>query len=249
VARDGQSWAVRTWDEATGAVVSRLGALAERHGSTSVAGIVSAQATNEEAFLFARWIRDGLKGRVSGFHWSPPDASRDDFLIDADKNPNSAGLKALGLDPDGARSLLEDIKSGAVRALVLWRTDFPKQLDAALLEAIEKLELVVVFDTHYHGTAELADMLLPIGSFAETDGTFVNRSGRVQRVREAFGPPSGARNGWAVLVGLLSRSGAGPEPVDAGAVFTEIAAGVPAFRHASYKTIGSLGVPLDPTPA
>jgi predicted molibdopterin-dependent oxidoreductase YjgC len=182
---------------------------------------------------------------VAGFRWSPPNASHDEFLVDADKNPNSAGLKALGLDPDQVGSLLADIKSGKIRALALWRTDFPRELDAALLEAIEKLEFVAVFDTHYRGTAELADVLLPIGSFAETDGTLVNRAGRVQRLREAFAPPSGARAGWRVLAKLIARSGGAPEPADAAAVFTDLAASVAAFRNASYKTIGSLGVPLE----
>jgi NADH-quinone oxidoreductase subunit G len=249
VARDGENWAVRTWQEIEDALAARLREVTERHGASAVAGIVSAEATNEEAFLFRRWLQDGWHGRVAGFRWSPPDASRDEFLIDADKNPNSAGLKALGLDPDATRSLFEDIRSGAIRALVLWRTDVPKQLDAALLEAIEKLDFVAVFDTHYRATAELADVLLPIGTFAETDGTFVNRSGRVQRIREAFPPPSGARAGWQALGRLLSSSGAGVEPIDASAVFAEIAAAVPAFRQASYRALGSLGVPLDGTPA
>jgi NADH-quinone oxidoreductase subunit G len=245
VARDGESWSQRTWEQIESAVQTRLAEVVQRHGASAVAGVVSAEATNEEAFLFARWIRDGLQGRVAGFRWSPPNASHDEFLVDADKNPNSAGLKALGLDPDQVGSLLADIKSGKIRALALWRTDFPRELDAALLEAIEKLEFVAVFDTHYRGTAELADVLLPIGSFAETDGTLVNRAGRVQRLREAFAPPSGARAGWRVLAKLIARSGGAPEPADAAAVFTDLAASVAAFRNASYKTIGSLGVPLE----
>ena len=50
-------------------------------------------------------------------------------------------------------------------------------------------------------------MILPIASFAETDGTFVNRSGRVQRIREAISPPAQARAGWLVLSELLGDLG------------------------------------------
>jgi NADH-quinone oxidoreductase subunit G len=45
----------------------------------------------------------------------------------------------------------------------------------------------------------LADILLPIGAFAETSGTFVNASGDWQRFQGAVAPPGEARPGWKVL--------------------------------------------------
>ena len=45
----------------------------------------------------------------------------------------------------------------------------------------------------------VADLLLPIGAFAETSGTFVNAGGVWQCFQGAVAPPGEARPGWKVL--------------------------------------------------
>ncbi len=50
-----------------------------------------------------------------------------------------------------------------------------------------------------------ADVLLPISTFAETDGTFVNGEGRWQSFEQAAQPPGEARPGWKVLRVLGNR--------------------------------------------
>jgi NADH-quinone oxidoreductase subunit G len=246
VSRDAAGWAVRSWDAALGEVAKRLQSIADEHGSAAVAGIVSARATNEETFLFSRLLRDCLSGRLAGYAWSSPDAYRDDFLIDADRNPNSAGLRELGLEAGTESPLLHDVKRGRVRALLLLRSDFFPVGDKELLGALEeKIDFLVVLDTHFHRTGELADVLLPIATFAETDGTFVNRNGHVQRIRQAFAPPAGAKPGWQVISELCAAVAGSEVSLDASAVFTELAAAVPSFRPLSYRSIGELGAPLE----
>jgi predicted molibdopterin-dependent oxidoreductase YjgC len=116
-----------------------------------------------------------------------------------------------------------------------------------LLDALEeKVDFLVVLDTHFHQTGERADVLLPIATFAETDGTFVNRNGRVQRIRQAFAAPAGARPGWQVISELCAAVSGSVVLADAGAAFTELAAAVPAFRALSYRSLGDLGMPLEP---
>jgi predicted molibdopterin-dependent oxidoreductase YjgC len=211
-----------------------------------VAGLVSAQATTEEMFLFGRWVGEALGGRLGGFRWSPPDATHDDFLVDADKNPNSAGLSALGLSVSEADRIVEAALGGEIRGLVLLRADLGAARGTRLLEELgEAVDFLVVIDSHFHGTAEVADVLLPVASFAEMDGTFVNRGGRVQRIREAFPPPGQAEPGWRVIAELLEDAAGRPVPADAGAVFTELAAAVTAFGHLSYEAIGSHGAMLE----
>jgi NADH-quinone oxidoreductase subunit G len=247
VAREAEGWAVRPWASALNDITQRLRSITSEYGEGAIAGIVSAQATNEEAFLFSRLLRDGLSGRVAGYAWSPPDAHRDDFLIDADKNPNSAGLRALGLDASDSGSVLREVTEGRVRALLLLRCDLAAAGDQRVLEALEnKVDFLVVLDTHFHPTGERADVLLPIASFAETDGTFVNRGGRVQRIHHAFAPPAGAKPGWQVLSELGAAVSGSEVVADASAAFTELAAVFPAFRPLAYRTIGDLGAPLEP---
>ncbi len=246
VVRDGTGWAAQTWEESRSNVVKRLRGLAAEHGGGAVAGVVSAQATNEEVFLFSRLVGNALQGQVAGFAWSPSDAYRDDFLVDADKNPNSAGLRACGVSVEDTDELVSAVERGQVRGLVALRADLGAgQGEQFLTTLAARLEFLVVLDTHFSATAKLAHVLLPVATFAETDGTFVNRSRRVQRIRAAFAPPAQVQPGWLVLGQLLAEAGAGAVPIDAGAVFNEIAASSPAFRSLSYETIGELGSPLD----
>ncbi len=247
VVRDGDGWAVRTWEVARGDVVTRLRALLDAHGTGAIAGIASAQATNEEIFLLERLLHQALDGRLAGAAWSPPDASHDDFLIDRDKNPNTAGLRLLlAARSDEIEAVLAAAVQGGVRALILLRTDLAASHgDAAVVQLGEQVDYVVVLDTHFSRTAEIADVLLPVATFAETDGTFVNRDGRVQRINEAIRPPVQSRPGWLVLSELRGDLGRHPVAVDARAVFTELAAAHAPFRHLSYATIGGHGAAVD----
>ena len=45
---------------------------------------------------------------MASLSWSAPDAFHDNFLIDRDKNPNTAGLRVLAGGPDGVDALLRD---------------------------------------------------------------------------------------------------------------------------------------------
>src|SRR5207249_11945383 len=89
--RGGGEFARATWESAFGQVAGRLADLARANGPGGIGIIVSAQASNEELFLLRR-LASRLQAKLTGIAWSPPDADRDDFLIKADKNPNTRGL-------------------------------------------------------------------------------------------------------------------------------------------------------------
>jgi predicted molibdopterin-dependent oxidoreductase YjgC len=46
-----------SWDEALGEVASCLKRIKDEHGPDSIAGLTSAKCTNEENYLFQKWIR------------------------------------------------------------------------------------------------------------------------------------------------------------------------------------------------
>ena len=66
------------------------------------------------------------------------------------------------------------------------------------LEALKAAECVVAL-TPYASAKEYSDIILPIGTFAETSGTYVNLEGRWQGVPGAASPVGEARPGWKVL--------------------------------------------------
>ncbi len=75
----------------------------------------------------------------------------------------------------------------------------------ALDRALEAAELVVAMTAFDHPKwRERADALLPIATFAETSGTFVNGEGRWQSFAGAVPPPGEARPGWKVVRALGS---------------------------------------------
>jgi predicted molibdopterin-dependent oxidoreductase YjgC len=102
---------------------------------------------------------------------------------------------------------------------------------------------VIVCDTDYTGTTEYADLILPIATAVETDGTFTNYAGRVQRVRQAFPPPGEARIGWELLSQLSARLG-GTEHVSITEVFADLTKNAPTFAGLTYGKLGSQGLPL-----
>ena len=78
----------------------------------------------------------------------------------------------------------------------LWN---PQAARTALGEAEQVVALTVFADDTLR---EVADVLLPMGAFGESAGTFVNAEGRWQSFRGVGEPPADARPGWRVLRAL-----------------------------------------------
>jgi formate dehydrogenase alpha subunit len=76
-----------------------------------------------------------------------------------------------------------------------------------LVEAIEKLDFLVVQDIFLTETAERADVVLPAVTFAEKDGTFTNTERRVQKIRKIIRPAYGAMPDWKIISELSKRMG------------------------------------------
>ncbi|MGF1546490.1 MAG: NADH-quinone oxidoreductase subunit NuoG [Thiotrichales bacterium] len=91
------------------------------------------------------------------------------------------------------------------------------------LDALADAEFVVSLASYTSERMErYADVILPIGSFAETDGAYVNCEGRVQSFAAAAKPVGEARPAWKVLRMLGASAGlAGFEQVSAEQVRAE----------------------------
>ena len=233
-----------TWKEALEESANRLKAARAAHGEGAIAGIVSAFATNEEAYLIRRVL--GGADSLAGHAWSPPDARGDDLLIKKDKNPNRAGLEALGIatDPERVAAILEGARAGRIKALVVFGADLVGNLGREVVEpALEALDLLVLIDNRGSETSLYADIVLPSSTFAETDGTFTNFAGRVQRLHQATPPAGEATEGWRILADFSKLCGDQARWTSAEEVFAALARDTPAFTELSYGTIGDRGIP------
>ncbi|HEX7079588.1 MAG TPA: NADH-quinone oxidoreductase subunit NuoG [Gammaproteobacteria bacterium] len=124
---------------------------------------------------------------------------------------NGAGAALVGVVPHrlaagasaGAEGLdVQAMISAPRRAYVLFGIEPAEDVangDRAE-QALKSADAVVCFTSYV--TPELLEcstVLLPVGTFVETDGTFVNAEGRMQSFAAAADPVGEARPGWRVL--------------------------------------------------
>ncbi|MFK7816088.1 MAG: NADH-quinone oxidoreductase subunit NuoG [Gammaproteobacteria bacterium] len=77
-----------------------------------------------------------------------------------------------------------------------------------VLEAMQAADFVVALTPFDNEQVQLyADVILPIATFAETDGTFVNTTGHWQSVGKAVSAPGEARPAWKVLRVMANKLG------------------------------------------
>ncbi len=121
---------------------------------------------------------------------------------------NSVGGYVAGALPQSggldARAMLDNPR----RAYVVLNAEpaFDCANPVAARAALDEAEFVAVLSPFRHG-AEYASVLLPIGPFTETAGTFVSCEGRSQRFNGVATPLGEARPAWKVLRVLGSLLG------------------------------------------
>jgi formate dehydrogenase (NADP+) alpha subunit len=76
-----------------------------------------------------------------------------------------------------------------------------------VVEALEKLEFLVVQDIFLTETARLAHVVLPASSYAERDGTYTNTERRVQHTDPVVAPPGRARRDWEIICDIATAVG------------------------------------------
>jgi len=74
-------------------------------------------------------------------------------------------------------------------------------------EGLEKLEFLVVCDLFETETTALADVVLPLSSWAEFSGDYVSLEGRVQRAERAIKPIGQSRPGFEIIDVIAQKFG------------------------------------------
>jgi formate dehydrogenase alpha subunit len=111
-----------------------------------------------------------------------------------------------------------------------------------LVEAVNKLDFLVVQDIFLSETAELADVVLPAVTFAEKDGTFTNTERRVQKIRKIIRPRYGAMPDWKIISELSKRMGYDMEYRAPHEIMEEIALLTPAYGGMLHHRLDNFGL-------
>lgn len=149
---------------------------------------------------------------------------------------NSVGAVHMGLAANG-HQMMKNF-GGEIKALYLAGSNPVQQYGESWRAALGKLNFLVVAELFMTETAMMADVVLPVTSFAEQDGTYTNTTVQVQRVQRSLEGPGQVRPDWMVLNMLARDMG-----VDIGAkgsavsIFRDIAATVDGYQGITYERI------------
>ena len=219
--------------------LSEAGNLLAGAPSGSAAIIASARQTNEELYLLRK-----LAAKLGALTDSVPRSGEADaLLLNADRNPNSAGARLVGISPApmgcNLPKIAAGIRDGSIKTLLVFGEDVTQHGIGG--ELLDRLETLIVSDILPNATTGRAHYLLPGCAAAEKRGSFVNAKGRVQRFMQSIQPKGHARAEWEFLH-ELARGLCGLEGVTGiEGLFNQMAAEVPAFRGLTWAALGDLG--------
>ncbi len=171
-------------------------------------GLVAAVASEEPLVVF--WNgHDPMLYEAIGKLVAQRSAKTSVLVTGADAN--AYGAQAMGLMPKAgeptAEGLLSAAAEGQVESLLILGVD-PLRLAPGGQQAAAALDsaaFVVVADVNMSETAMMADVVLPLAAFAESDGTFVNMEGRPQVFEPSATAGGSSRPDWAVVAELLAE--------------------------------------------
>ncbi len=240
-----------SWESCLGSVSAALRTVIEKHGPDAVGAILSPKLTNEALFaglrLFKRLSVKDIDFEVPSLH----SGNEDDFLIKADKNPNTRGALAVGAGKKavGGRSVKEMLKAateGKLKALYICQHDLMLGFPAADVKAaLAAVDLVIFQGSNENATSKTAHFILPGAAFVEEEGTFTNFAGRVQRIHQAVEPLGEARPAWWIFREMGKALGVSMPYFEAEDVFNALAASVDAFAQLNYGGIGEQGAEIE----
>jgi NADH-quinone oxidoreductase subunit G len=219
--------------------------------------VLSPFMTVEEAYLLAAFLKS-LDKRVRLVLGPVPMVGSDDkypkgpkgqspaedkvrFTIRAEKCPNRLGVEAVLRHFEGQVTKLEQMMGGAnATSWFLVGGNSEGWVTESIDRSVGQPGLLIVQDIFPSPLSERADILLPSGSFAEREGTYVNHSGLAQAAQAAVRCPGDARADGRILLELAERKGL----FNAMAIRKEVGNTIPSLAALAEGDLGEHGVKI-----
>ena len=134
-------------------------------------------------------------GQAAGLSFTTPEA-------------NSLGASLLG---GGTLSeAFKAVEQGGADTVIILENDLYLRAPAAAVDRfLDAARHVIVIDHLETPTVAKAELALPAGAFAESDGTLVNNEGRAQRFFQAYVPKEDIQESWRWLLEVMRVAGRG----------------------------------------
>lgn len=189
----------------TDEAIARAAAALKQVDASKLAVVLSAQESTESNFALVKLAK--ALGATRFYLAALGGWEADDILRHADNNPNRAGAEQAAGEPlkRTVRDLVNDAQTGLVQSVLV--------LGWASAERIEELTPLVSLDTVISLTSNLgalpavASLVLPVASWAEMNGVFVNQKGMPQSFSQAVTPLPGIEPAWQVLGRVAAAAG------------------------------------------
>ncbi len=217
--KENGAWTRVTWEES----LRRMHLMLAEVAAVDRGVVLSAQCSNEENYAWWWLANDRWKStHIFSTRRDYAHASEDTILRHRDKNPNSAGVVALGkfspyrggprllfvldtLSPDEIAQLARERLAYVIVLATNWGTDphsarwFPLEHDEDAVTTGGGAELLDALHVDPAKTGfPWADLVLPLAAFAEQSGTFTNAKGLVQSFAQAIAPKGIAQPAWQI---------------------------------------------------
>jgi len=145
---------------------------------------------------------------------------------------NLRGAKDVGVVPGAGGKSLAALYEGDWSPEIAYVADgaFSKDADNPdRVAALRRAKLLIVHARTENLLTREADIVLPVASLAQKDGTFTNRFGRVQRFERAMLPKPPVKADWEILLQLAVKLGFGRPEWNPLTIFPQLAADVPGY--------------------
>ncbi|HEX6223035.1 MAG TPA: NADH-quinone oxidoreductase subunit NuoG [Chryseolinea sp.] len=122
---------------------------------------------------------------------------------------NSMGLSMMGDQP--LSKAFDRAKKGNIDTVLILENDLYRHGRTAQVDAfLASCKNVIVIDHNSTLTTQKANILLPAGTFAESDGILINNEGRAQRFFQVYEPGDSVQESWRWIIEISKALGDKP---------------------------------------
>jgi NADH-quinone oxidoreductase subunit G len=176
-----------------GACTKELSSHLSMQKPEQMAVVITGQYTNEEYEEFIGYFKK--LGVTQFYHWINNADKINDFdgvLFRGDHNPNTKGLiqvlSSQGVKVKNWNEVFEGIESGKIKTVVV----AGPEVQAAYPELenvftrLNKADTMIWLTAGKNEIFEKANFVIPVKSFTEKNGTFVNFNGKAQKIKKGL---------------------------------------------------------------
>lgn len=255
------------WDEA----ISNAASILKDVSPAEVLFVASPFSTLEDNYALKKFSSGAFPGSEIFYIPNIDESFSDDLLRMKDKTPNSTGLKALGI-PAYSQEMQDRIGSRNIKAVFVLNDDISRSQE--LTAMTDKTAAGIFVITNMNAGASHASVILPVSSYAEINGTFMNFAGRIQRLKPAVttleqerligefsmsrldkfgahndrwthGAKFNARPGWKIINLIAKAMGHGFDFASSEEVFAEFCNNILGCPGYDYDNVGKGGLTAD----